>query len=201
MTDQILQFDQWLFHLINGQLHNSLFDAIMPYWRNKYFWIPVYVFLISFLLINWKKRGLIILLFGILAVGAADLTSSKVIKPLIERVRPCNNPFLQQEVRELVRCGSGYSFTSSHATNHFALGYFLFMVFGIRFRRGKWLLLLWAATIAYGQVYVGVHYPLDVFTGSVLGALIGGLCYEVMEGFYRRKTASLREAGGETFAK
>ncbi len=180
MTDLILQFDQWLFHLINGQLHNSLFDAIMPYWRSKYVWMPLYIFLFSFLLINWQKRGIIIIVFGLLTVGIADLTSSKLVKPVVERLRPCNEPALEFEVRELVRCGGGYSFTSSHATNHFALASFFVLVFGRRFRRINWLLWGWAASIAYGQVYVGVHYPLDVFAGALLGTFIGFLCFEVM---------------------
>jgi len=36
-----------------------------------------------------------------------------------------------------------------------------------------WLLFLWAASICYAQVYVGVHYPLDVICGSLVGLLIG----------------------------
>jgi len=110
-----------------------------------------------------------------ITAGVADFTSSKIVKPLIERVRPCNDTTLPFEVRELVKCGGGYSFTSSHATNHFVS-----LVLG--FLRKKWItwaLLTWAASIAYGQVYVGVHYPLDVITGAVLGSLIG-LSFELI---------------------
>jgi len=167
-------YDEWLFHILNGQCHNSFFDLVIPYWRSKYIWIPLYVFIASFLLINWKKRGLVILLFAIATVGVADFTSSKIVKPLVQRVRPCNDVTLTFEVRELVKCGGGYSFTSSHATNHFAIAVFLIIVLNV-FRRKwiRWALLAWAASIAYGQVYVGVHYPLDVITGAILGSLIG----------------------------
>ncbi len=181
MAELILQFDEWLFHLINGRLHNGFFDAIMPYWRSKYVWIPLYIFLFSFLLINWQKRGLLIIFFAIATVGLADFTSSKVVKPLVQRVRPCNNGFLKVEVRALVRCGGGYSFTSSHATNHFALAHFLVLALGLRFRRFRWLLWSWAASIAFGQVYVGVHYPMDIFSGAMLGITIGIVCFEVMQ--------------------
>jgi undecaprenyl-diphosphatase len=49
----------------------------------------------------------------------------------------------------------------------------LFFTLGKVLKRTRIPLLLWAASIAFGQVYVGVHYPLDVFMGSLLGILIG----------------------------
>ncbi len=183
----IIQYDQWLFSMLNGQWHNAFFDAIMPYWRSKYVWMPLYIFIASFLLINWHKRGLVVILFAVATISVADMASSKLMKPIVQRVRPCNDVGLRFEVRELVRCGGGYSFTSSHATNHFALAVFLSLVFGV-FRKKwiRWALLTWAASIAYGQVYVGVHYPMDVITGAVLGSLIG----LVFANVYERWTAN-----------
>jgi undecaprenyl-diphosphatase len=76
-------------------------------------------------------------------------------------------------MRLLVQCGSGYSFPSTHATNHFAFA--LFMI-GTLAQRYRWIvapLIIWAAAIAYAQVYVGVHYPFDVLCGALLGSSIG----------------------------
>ncbi len=186
-----MQYDQWLFQLLNGEWHNALFDAIIPYWRSKYIWVPIYIFLLSFLYINFGKRGLVMIAFAVATVSVADFTSSKIVKPLVERVRPCNDTSLAFEVRELVKCGGGYSFTSSHATNHFAMATFLSLVLG--FLRKKWIsraLFLWAATIAYGQVYVGVHYPLDVIAGAALGSIIG-LSFELL---YRWLVSLIRDS-------
>ena len=108
-----------------------------------------------------------------LTVGIADTISSKVIKKSVQRLRPCNDTQINQQVKLLVRCGGGYSFTSSHATNHFAVALFLIGTLGRIFRRMKWPLLFWAATIALGQVYVGVHYPFDILVGGTIGSLIG----------------------------
>ena len=72
-----------------------------------------------------------------------------------------------------VHCGGGYSFTSSHATNHFALATFLVIILGPFFKWIRIPIFLWAASIAFGQVYVGVHYPLDVLAGSIVGILLG----------------------------
>ena len=89
------------------------------------------------------------------------------------RLRPCNDPINALHGRLLVECGSGYSFPSSHATNHFGMSLFLYFTFGSFFKWIKPVVILWAALVAYAQVYVGVHYPIDVVTGACIGSIIG----------------------------
>jgi undecaprenyl-diphosphatase len=172
MTD-ILQFDEQLFQLINGSLHNNLLDSIMPWWREKTFWIPAYLVGLGYLVWKYKFQSIYFILAIAVTIGVADTMSSKVIKKTVKRERPCRNEALAEELHLLVHCGGGYSFTSSHATNHFALAVFLITLFGGMGRKWKYLLLFWAGSIAYGQVYVGVHYPIDVASGAILGSLIG----------------------------
>lgn len=167
----LIEIDQSLFHLLNSEWTNSFFDWLLPVWRNKYFWIPVYLFIILFAVLNYSKKSYWFILFLVAAVGSSDLISSHVVKKSIKRVRPCNDIGLDQ-VRTLVRCGSGYSFTSSHAANHFAISYFLFATLGLRFRKIRGWLFAWAGSVAYAQVYVGVHYPVDVFSGMILGIIV-----------------------------
>lgn len=173
MLDQLLALDQALFLLINGDWHPNWLDAVMPYWRDKKTWIPLYVLLAGFLGYRFRWRGLYLILAVALTVGVADTISSKVVKKSVKRLRPCNEPALQTEVNIVDGCGGGYSFTSSHATNHFAVAVVLLLTLGRRYRWATWPLLLWAASIAFGQVYVGVHYPLDVLCGALLGSVIG----------------------------
>ncbi|MFT4760678.1 MAG: membrane-associated phospholipid phosphatase [Paraglaciecola sp.] len=169
----ILQWDEQLFQLINGSWQTPLLDSVMPLWRNKYFWIPLYVFIASFFLLNFKKQGAFLILAIGLTVGTADFVSSSIIKKSVQRLRPCNTEILRNDINLLVRCGSGYSFPSSHAANHFAMAVMLFFTLGKVLKRTRIPLLIWAGSIAFGQVYVGVHYPLDAFMGSLLGILIG----------------------------
>ena len=171
--ETLLQWDLALFEAINNGWQNAFLDAILPMWRNKYFWVPAYVFLVSFLLINFGKRGGYVILVAILTIALADTMSSTVLKKQIQRLRPCKTELLVDQVHLLIPCGSGYSFPSSHATNHFALAVFLIGALGSRFSRIKLPLLFWAATIALSQVYVGVHYPMDIIGGTLLGCLIG----------------------------
>lgn len=173
--EQVIAVDQFLFELINGQAHNAVLDWLMPIWREKSTWIPLYIALAAFVGYKYRLQGLYLLLALALAVGLADTVSSKIIKPSVHRLRPCNDPALKDEVQLLVHCGSGYSFTSSHASNHFAVAAFLSLTLGLHYRRIRWPLYLWAASIALGQVYVGVHFPLDIFIGAILGIIIGNI--------------------------
>ena len=175
MLEWLLQLDQALFQLINQDGHTPFLDWLMPWWREKTTWIPLYLLLtiLVFRQFGWRN-GLILLVGLAFCVATADTMSSAVIKPAIERLRPCNDPQLKEQVLLLVHCGSGYSFTSSHATNHFAVALFLVLSLGRKLRWIRWPLLLWAGSIAYGQVYVGVHYPLDIFLAPFLVASLVG---------------------------
>lgn len=171
---ELLDLDRVLFELINGQWRLPFLDTLMPYWRSKYFWIPIYVFGLFFLLLNFKKRGFYYILFLVLCVAFTDVCSSQWIKKSVQRPRPCQI-MNHSEINLLVRCGSGYSFPSSHASNHFAIATFAAFTLGRYFRFFSMIAFFWAFSIAYGQVYVGVHYPFDILAGAILGMMIGSL--------------------------
>lgn len=176
MIQSLLQFDRHLFTIINGRWHNDFFDWLMPWLRNSSLWIPLYFFLVLFAAINYKANGWRFIVVAIIAVTISDLISSSLIKQTILRVRPCNEPTLADTIRVLV----GYrpqssSFTSSHAVNHFTLATYLFITLKNPMGRWRWLCFAWAFSIIYAQVYVGVHYPLDVVCGAIIGILIGYL--------------------------
>lgn len=186
LLNSITEFDQQFFSLINNVLTSDFLDILLVPWRNQYFWIPLYIFILSFLIINFKKKSYWYLFFLFLTVGLTDTVSSAIMKPLIERPRPCHEESGIDNVRLLVRCGSGYSFTSSHATNHFGVAFFLIFTLGVRRKYVFLPLFFWAFLVAYAQVYVGVHYPLDVICGAVLGTGIALLTSELY-GYFLRK--------------
>jgi len=53
------------------------------------------------------------------------------------------------------------------------MAWFIYMTMKQYFKKWSYLFFIWAATIAYGQVYVGIHYPLDVLGGAIIGSFIG----------------------------
>ncbi len=167
---QTLQkWDQALFNLINNDLNNPFFDILMPFLRISYVWAPVYLFIIVFVSINYKIKGVWWIIFFLLVVACADMVGTNVFKHNLHRVRPCNTPNLFPHLRLLVVCPSGYGFTSNHAANHFGMATFIFITFRHIFKKWVWLAVLWAAAICYAQVYVGVHYPGDILGGATLG--------------------------------
>jgi undecaprenyl-diphosphatase len=168
------QWDQWLFIQINNHQSNPLFDKLMPFLRNSFYWAPLYLFLLIFATLNFKSRGWWWVLLFLCTVSLTDMASSKLIKEAFERLRPCQDPDFFEHVRLLVnRCSGGYSFTSSHAANHFGMATFFFITARPLIRNWSLLAFLWAAIIGYSQVYVGVHYPFDILGGATVGMLIG----------------------------
>ena len=175
MLEHLVQLDRHLFHFINHDLTNPFFDWLMPLLRNPLFWIPLYIFILAFCLWKYKKTGAVIIVLLALSAGVADFTSASIFKYNVKRLRPCRDPIVSQTAIIRIPCGTGYSFPSTHATDHFAMAAFLSFVF---FRKWRWIWLwafLWAGSICFAQVYVGVHFPIDVAVGMLYGILIGWL--------------------------
>ncbi|MBL0144740.1 MAG: phosphatase PAP2 family protein [Chitinophagaceae bacterium] len=175
--EQILSYDKQLFKFINSTLSNNFFDWLMPWLRNSTMWVPLYLFLILFATLNFKKNAWWWIIFAVCTVICTDFLSSAIIKNNILRLRPCNDPSLVSYINVLV----GYrpqssSFTSSHAANHFGQAMFIYLTLKKHF--GKWPLIffIWAFSISFAQVYVGVHFPLDILGGALVGIFIGYLC-------------------------
>jgi len=176
LMEQLLSYDRQFFKVINNQWSNPFFDWLMPWLRNAELWYPLYLFLLLLILGNFKKTGWVWLLFAIGVVVCCDFLSSSVLKIYVHRIRPCNEPSIASWIHVLV----GYrpqsnSFTSSHATNHFGMAAFFYFTLKEKFKTWPALFFLWAFGISFAQVYVGVHYPLDVFCGGLIGILIGYL--------------------------
>lgn len=167
-------WDTALFLQVNSIWTNPILDKILPIWRNANTWVPLYLFLIVFSVLNFRNRSFFWILGAVFTLVLTDQISSSVFKPFFERPRPCNDPVLMSHVRLLLdHCSGGYSFTSSHATNHFGFAIYVFVTLRGIFKKWSYLFLIWAATVSYAQVYVGVHYPLDILCGAMLGASIG----------------------------
>ena len=169
---RILEADRRAFLWINTELDVGGLEYFLILIRKAEFWIPLYVFIAAFLLINYRLKGLLALLVLLVVLVLCDQTSSHLFKPFFERIRPCNDSALSDLIMLRVRCGSGFSFTSSHATNHFGLAVSLSILLDVQRKWIGYLLLFWAAAISFSQVYVGVHYPGDVLFGALLGIII-----------------------------
>jgi membrane-associated phospholipid phosphatase len=172
----ILQGDYWLFSRINQLWTAPFLDTFFLFMREQELWYPFYLFLLVFATLNFRKKGWLWSAYFVMTVIISDLISSSLVKGhLVFRLRPCSNPAWADSMRFLANyCPASSSFTSSHACNHFAMAVFIYHT--LKHTSPWWKgVFVWAFLISYAQVYVGVHYPLDVICGALLGSLIGWL--------------------------
>lgn len=183
----LFQFEQTIFRFINQDCASSVLDGPMMILRQATTWIPIYLFFLIFFISNFRYKAIAIILLTLLCFAITDITSAKLLKPLIARVRPCHVSGLGFTLNNITGCGGMYSFPSSHASNHFGLATFWFLVIQqLTFRRWYWLF-FWAASVCFAQVYVGVHYPGDIAGGALLGILTGYLCFLIFRIAAKRK--------------
>jgi undecaprenyl-diphosphatase len=172
----ILDFDKELFLYLNS-FHNNFWDTIMLMVTRKETWIPFYLIIVFFFIKNYKSKAVLVLLFLALTITASDQISV-LIKETVQRFRPVHEPAIEHLVHNVLRKGGLYGFLSSHATNSFAIFVFASRVF--KNKAFYILMFFWAILVSYSRIYSGVHYPLDIFCGAVLGWLLGVISYKLM---------------------
>jgi undecaprenyl-diphosphatase len=112
-----------------------------------------------------------------LTVLASDQISL-LLKESIQRLRPVHDPVIEHLAHNVLRKGGLYGFVSSHASNAFAILFFTASIFK---NKSYWVLLsFWALLFSYSRIYSGVHFPLDVIGGALLGSLLGWAFYKLL---------------------
>lgn len=181
MLENLVSWDRSLLLLLNGSgcpMPDNIFWTVTA----TSTWIPFFAILLYILYRNNDLRRFLFLVAAItLLVTATDMFSSGLCKPYFHRLRPTHNP----EVAPYLHVVNGYlggmyGFISSHAANTFGMALFLSLVFWSRSM--SLTLFSWASLSTYSRLYLGVHYPADVFCGMTAGfVLAGGIFY-----LYRR---------------
>lgn len=175
LQETLLRLDRELFTLIHRTASSPALDWLFLLIRNQFTWIPLYAFMLFWILRNHRPLAWKFILLTLVTFAITDFTSSSILKPLLMRERPCYDEHLKDVIRNLLGCGGRYGLPSSHASNHFGVASFwFFSISWMSGRRWYWLW-IWAALICYAQVYVGKHFPGDVLFGAVLGTLTGTL--------------------------
>lgn len=173
LFQKVLQYDFRIMFWFNRTFSNPFFDNAALLFRESIFHVPLYVFLLFFVAINFKRKAWWWIVGAIVLIAFTDSLSSHFLKGYFNRQRPCRDPLIVNHIIFIAKyCGANGSFPSSHAVNHFAFATYVFVSLR-KMANYLWILFVWAALICLSQVYVGVHYPLDIFAGAVLGCIFG----------------------------
>jgi undecaprenyl-diphosphatase len=163
---------------------NPVFEGLSYAGRLGLIWIALALLLCGL----YRRWG--VLALTVIAVAVADWSAAG-IKALVDRPRP---PLRYPEPDPLVRTPHDASFPSGHAATSFAAAMMLSLAFP---RFTPWLVVL-ASAVAFSRIYVGVHYPLDVIGGALLGTLLALTLHVLVwkERARRRSTGTTTKAGG-----
>lgn len=136
-----------------------IFTFITKLGDNGLIWILLTLVLI--IRRNTRYTGLVMAFSLILAVAVTNLG----LKPLVSRPRP----FQAYPMDILIPPPHGSSFPSAHSASSFAVAWAYLIT---RKDKLRWVLLALAALIAFSRLYLFVHFPTDVLTGSILGIVL-----------------------------
>ena len=147
-------------------------------------WIPLAMVTAWWLLRRggWREGLLLALCVAMLFV-LSDALLAHVMKPLVGRLRPSQDPLVQDMLTYYQDYRSGrYGFPSNHASNGFGVVMLLWLL--LRSRWTPLFALLWAVGSCYSRLYFGVHYPSDILAGALFGCLFGCLSYFLYKNTY-----------------
>lgn len=176
-TITLLLSDLGILRIFNGS-DNVLLDQLMVVLTSGFTWVPLYIALFYIVVRNNETMAQIGLavMGALLCVGLADGITDGIVKPLVARWRPNNDPFIKYTIQVVDNMrGTGYSFFSAHAANTMSLAVFLSLLF-----RSKLMtmgLVGWSLLNCYTRLYLGMHYPNDILCGILLGSVLGCLVY------------------------
>ncbi|MCC5943627.1 MAG: phosphatase PAP2 family protein [Bernardetiaceae bacterium] len=180
MIEKIIAYDQSFFIWLNSFNHEGI-DPIMHFITSRNGWIPMYILTLIFLVAYFRKKSFLLFPAIALTIALCDNIASRFAKPFFERLRPCHEASLSDMIHTVGKCGGEYGFFSSHAANTFGIAMLLYLL--LRRCVYRWIgitYLAWATLVSYSRIYVGVHYPLDIFFGGITGVFIGFLMYKIL---------------------
>jgi len=185
MIDQLIEYDRELFLYLNN-LGTATWD---PFWlliTDKWTAIPLYAFLLFLIFRKYGVKGTLITMVLVALMITCTDQLANLFKHGFERPRPCRQEDVMEYTRFIaVRCGS-FGYFSAHAASSTALAIFVGLILKRFYPKLIYFIGFWAVIVSYSRIYVGVHYPLDVITGMLMGTILG-LLFVVFHKFLMEK--------------
>ena len=168
MLQLLEDIDRSLFLLLNG-MRCGFFDKTMPYLTELWLWIPLFCWWLYDLFKKYRKKIIVVIVCLAALVVITD-QGANLVKNSVKRYRPSHNLEITGQVATVNNyMGGQYGFVSNHAANVFGVAFFVFFMLRPTKRILVLSLFAWAFFIGYTRIYLGVHYPLDIAGGAMLG--------------------------------
>ncbi len=182
---EIILSDLGVLRFFNGS-DNLFLDQLVLVLTSGYTWAALYVAFFCVVVRNNETMEQIGLVVGgaLLCVLIVSGISEGIVKPSVERLRPCNDPSVKYLVKVVGgMCPRDFSFFSSHAANTMSLAVFFSLLF--RSRLLSVVLVMWSLLNCWTRLYLAVHYPTDILCGLLFGATVGTVVYFAYLKLYR----------------
>lgn len=175
MLKKLLDWDTDTFIYLNS-LGAEPYDFFWSILTNIFTWTPLFLLFAILLFINYSKREALFMAFTIIALAIFITIFTEVTKELVGRLRPNNNEEINTFIR-ILKNPPTLSFFSGHAASSFSIT--TLVVLFLR-KKTYWVLTfyLWPLFFAYSRIYIGVHYPLDILVGALVGSLTAYIFYQ-----------------------
>jgi undecaprenyl-diphosphatase len=189
LINDILEIDKTLFLALNG-FHHPLLDGFMYYVSKVWTWSPLYLAIIIGWIKKWKMESLWVILTVIVCLVLTDQLSN-ITKTFFERLRPSHNPEFEGLIHHVKGyVGGKFGFVSGHASNVF--GFALLTSLIVKHSVYSVFIFMWAIMVSYSRIYLGVHYPLDIIGGMILGMTLAIIIYTIYIRVRRKLMAEIR---------
>ncbi|NEV93894.1 phosphatase PAP2 family protein [Psychroflexus sp. YR1-1] len=177
MLEQLQKLDRELFLFLNN-LGVKEWDWFWVFITEKEVSIPLYIVLLFLIYKKIKLRGLLITVAVVALMITFTDQLANLFKDTFQRLRPCNEAFIDYGRFLAKRCGK-YGYFSGHAISSFAVATFISHILKPYYKHVFYWMFSWAILITYSRIYIGVHYPGDIITGAVFGIVTGFLFYKL----------------------
>ncbi len=180
MWERILQWDRDTFVYFN-QLGIEKYDILWSVITDFNSWTPFFLFILYLFFTKFTRRRAWAMFGTVLLLALIITLMTNFTKELVARTRPNNHEELNTFIRVL-RTPTNYSFFSGHAASSFAITTLVYLFLR---KTLKWavVLYIWPLLFSLSRIYVGVHYPLDIIAGMLVGVAVAIIFYFVYKKF------------------
>lgn len=189
MLEAILEWDRETFIYLNN-LGIEEYDAFWSTITNITTWIPLYIAFFILIFYKYPKKHAFSTVLTVLLLVVVILSATEITKEFVARLRPNNDTEVNTLIR-ILKSPTNFSFFSGHAASSFGITTFIVLVLRSHF---KWVYLfyLWPLLFASSRIYVGVHYPVDIIVGTIVGVSLAFLFYFLLRRFIEPYTLKVR---------